>query len=72
VPDNEQGELQGSLTSLNSVAAIIGPILMTTLFYKFTEKEAAIYFPGAPFMAAAILSLISLLLIVKTLKKNAQ
>ncbi len=70
VPANEQGELQGSLTSLNSVAAIIGPILMTTLFYKFTEKGAAVYFPGAPFMAAAILSLISLLLIVRTLRKN--
>ena len=71
VPANEQGELQGSLTSLNSIAAIIGPILMTTLFYKFTEKGAIVYFPGAPFMAAAILSLISLLLIIKTLKKNA-
>lgn len=71
VPANEQGELQGSLTSLNSVAAIIGPILMTSLFYKFTEKGTSIYFPGAPFMAAAILSLISLLLIIRTLKKNA-
>ena len=37
---------------------------------KFTEKGAAVYFPGAPFMAAAILSLISLLLIVRTLRKN--
>ena len=70
VPANEQGELQGSLTSLNSVAAIIGPILMTSLFYKFTAKDAPIYFPGASFMAAAILTTISLLLIIRTLKKN--
>jgi DHA1 family tetracycline resistance protein-like MFS transporter len=70
IPANEQGELQGSLTSLNSVAAIIGPILMTSLFYKFTEKGAPIYFPGAPFMAAAVLSLLSLLLIVRTLNKD--
>jgi DHA1 family tetracycline resistance protein-like MFS transporter len=71
VPANEQGELQGSLTSLNSVAAIIGPILMTYLFYKFTAKDTPIYFPGASFMAAAILSTISLVLIVRTLKKNS-
>lgn len=70
VPANEQGELQGSLTSLNSVAAIIGPIFMTYLFYKFTAKEAPIYFPGAAFMASAILTVISLILIVRTLKKN--
>lgn len=70
VPANEQGELQGSLTSLNSVAAIIGPILMTFLFYKFTAKDAPIYFPGASFMAAAILTTISLLLIIRTLRKN--
>lgn len=70
VPANEQGELQGSLTSLNSVAAIIGPILMTFLFYKFTAKDAPIYFPGASFMAAAILTTISLLLIIRTLRRN--
>jgi DHA1 family tetracycline resistance protein-like MFS transporter len=70
VPANEQGELQGSLTSLNSVAAIIGPIFMTSLFYNFTAKDAPIYFPGAAFMAAAILTAISLLLIIRTLRKN--
>lgn len=70
VPANEQGELQGSLTSLNSVAAIIGPIFMTFLFYKFTAKDAPIYFPGASFMAAAILTTISLVLIIRTLRKN--
>lgn len=71
VPANEQGELQGSLTSLNSIAAIIGPVLMTGLFYKFTAKDAPIYFPGVPFLASVILTTISLLLIIRTLKKNA-
>lgn len=70
IPANEQGELQGSLTSLNSVAAIIGPILMTSLFYQYTSKDAPIYFPGIPFVAAAILSICSLVLIGITLKKN--
>ncbi|PLK42404.1 MULTISPECIES: TCR/Tet family MFS transporter [unclassified Emticicia] len=70
VPPNEQGELQGSLTSLNSVASIIGPVLMTGLFYRFTEKGAPVYFPGVPFLAAAILTTISLILIIKTLRKH--
>jgi len=55
VPNNEQGELQGSMTSLISLASIIGPILMTGVFYKFTNEEALFYFPGAPFFLGAIL-----------------
>src|SRR5579872_1146106 len=36
VPENEQGELQGALTSLMSATMIIGPLLMTNLFAYFT------------------------------------
>jgi DHA1 family tetracycline resistance protein-like MFS transporter len=57
VPDNEQGELQGALTSLMSVTSIIGPLLMNNLFAYFTSKTAIIYFPGAAFFTAAILIL---------------
>ncbi|MBA4851021.1 TCR/Tet family MFS transporter [Emticicia sp. BO119] len=71
IPANEQGELQGSLTSLNSVASIIGPLLMTSLFARFTAKDAPIYFPGVPFLASVILTLLSLLLIVRTLNKHS-
>ncbi|MBK9637546.1 MAG: TCR/Tet family MFS transporter [Bacteroidetes bacterium] len=55
VPANEQGELQGALTSLISVTSIIGPPLMTNLFAFFTGKNGVIYFPGAAFMMGAIL-----------------
>jgi len=67
VPDNEQGELQGALTSLMSVTSIIGPVLMTGLFSYFTAKSAPVYFPGAPFMMAALLVLVSAFLARKTL-----
>ena len=70
IPANEQGELQGSLTSLNSVASIIGPVLMTSLFARFTAKDAPVYFPGVPFLASVILTTISLLLIIRTLRKH--
>ena len=51
VPANEQGELQGALTSLVSVTAIVGPPLMTGLFAYFTAPGAPVHFPGAAFLA---------------------
>ncbi len=70
VPANEQGELQGAITSLVSLTSVIGPILMTTLFSVFTAKTAAIYFPGAPFMMGTLLTVISFVIAVITLRKN--
>jgi DHA1 family tetracycline resistance protein-like MFS transporter len=55
VPDNEQGELQGTLTGLMSLTAIFGPLLMTHLFSAFTGKQAYFEFPGAPFLVGAVL-----------------
>lgn len=62
VPANEQGELQGGLTSLQSVTAIIGPPLMTGLFAYFTRHDTNLYFPGAPLLMGAVLALISTIL----------
>lgn len=59
VAANEQGELQGALTSLMSVTATIGPPLMTNIFYYFSEKNAAFRFPGAPFFLAFIMMAVS-------------
>ncbi len=70
VPPNEQGELQGSLTSLVSITSIIGPLLMSNLFYYFTHSNAPIYFAGAPFLAGAALCLVSLLLAHRELSKS--
>lgn len=62
VPPSEQGELQGALTSLISATAIIGPLVMTNLFAWFTKPGAPVYFPGAPFLAGAVLTFTSILL----------
>lgn len=59
VPANEQGELQGALTSLISVTAMIGPPVMTGLFSYFTHKSAPVQLPGAPFDLGAVLVLAS-------------
>lgn len=69
VSSNEQGELQGALTSLISLTSIVGPLLMTNLFAYFSEKDTWYYFPGASFLAAAILTLFSLFFAVRTLRK---
>nr|WP_068890009.1 TCR/Tet family MFS transporter [Pedobacter panaciterrae] len=71
VPQNEQGELQGALTSLMSVTAIIGPLFMTNLFAWFTRPGATIKFAGAPFLAGAVLMLISVLIAFRTMKGHS-
>lgn len=70
VPDNEQGELQGGLTSLISVTSIVGPPLMTGIFAFYTSKESSMYFPGAPFLLAGVLTLISGVLAYRSLRKK--
>lgn len=61
VPPNEQGELQGALTSLMSLTSVLGPIMMTSTFAYFTGPTAPFYFPGASFLLGALLMLFSLI-----------
>lgn len=70
IPANEQGELQGGFTSLMSLAAIIGPLMMNGTFAWFTGENAPVYFPGAAMILGAVLTLISSLLARNTLKKH--
>jgi DHA1 family tetracycline resistance protein-like MFS transporter len=70
VPDNEQGELQGALTSLMSLTAIIGPLLMNNLFAYATNKNSLFYLPGASFYLGAILMIIAAFLAYRTLSKQ--
>lgn len=59
IPAHEQGELQGSLISLTSLASIINPILSTHLFAAFTRVELKHIVPGAPYFCAAFMSLLA-------------
>ena len=65
IPDNEQGQLQGALTSMMAATGIIGPLMMTSIFAYFTAENAPIYFPGAPFVTGAVLVAICLFLILR-------
>ncbi len=70
VPANVQGELQGAIASLMSLAAIIGPLLMNNLFFYFTRSKAPIHLPGAPFLLAAVLMATSAIIAFGTLHPN--
>lgn len=70
VADNQQGELQGAVSSMMSATAIIGPPLMTGLFAFFTKDYAPLYFPGAPMLMGFVLSIVGLILVRRVLKKN--
>ena len=52
IPPAEQGELQGAVASIQSLSAIVGPPLMTTVFARFSAEGAAIHAPGAPFIVS--------------------
>jgi|TARA_B110000483_G_C18197144_1_gene543517 DHA1 family tetracycline resistance protein-like MFS transporter len=69
IPANAQGELQGALSSVNSVTAIIGPLIMTQLFAVFTGPEASFYFPGISFLAAAFLSAVCLMIFIPVVRR---
>ena len=70
VPANEQGELQGALTGLMSLTSILGPFMMTGLFYYFTKSSAPVHFPGISFLLGGLLMLGSAVIAYIVLKKE--
>lgn len=70
VARNQQGALQGALTSLMSLTTIIGPFIMTNLFKYFTTDKAPFLLPGIPFFLGALFMLMALLVIMKVFRKE--
>ena len=66
MPANAQGELQGAIGSMAGLVAILSPPFMTQLFAYFSADEAIVHFPGAPFFAAALFTLLALALLLRT------
>ena len=66
----EQGELQGGLTLLSSISLGAGPLIMGYSFKFFTHKDSSVYFPGSPYILGALLMLISILLVLRSLRKD--
>lgn len=64
VPPSAQGELQGAMTSLFSVTAIIAPLLYTNIFSWFTGPDAPVEFGGAAYVVAGLFLSGALLVLV--------
>ncbi len=60
VSDDAQGELQGVLASLVSLATIIAPLVMTQVFARFSGDYAQVFAPGAPFLLSAVIMLFTI------------
>lgn len=67
-PSKDQGELQGTLVSITSLTSIIGPLLYTGLFSFFTKPDHY-PLPGAPYVAAAFIAALCLLLVFMNRRK---
>ena len=71
VAEDAQGELQGAVASAMSITSIIGPLIMTATFGAYADDKG-LFFPGAPYLLAAMISLIGLLLAARNIYRMAQ
>lgn len=69
--DNQQGELQGVLSSINAIGMVVAPLLFTQVFWQFTATTSPVFLPGAPFLAAAVLMAVSGAIYALTLRAAA-
>jgi DHA1 family tetracycline resistance protein-like MFS transporter len=69
VQKDEQGELQGFMTSVMSITAMLGPILMSSLFAWFTDGTISTSVPGAPYFASAFFCVVAFVWMFYVLRK---
>lgn len=62
-PADQQGELQGVLSSVAAIATGVAPMVMTGVFAAFTRPDAPVFAPGAPFLLAAGIMLVAVTLL---------
>ncbi|WP_213737514.1 MFS transporter [Bradyrhizobium sp. dw_411] len=67
VAGDQQGQLQGATTSVQSVAQLVGPFLFTLIFAYFIGGQAPMKLPGAPFLLASTLLMLALAIAARTL-----
>jgi DHA1 family tetracycline resistance protein-like MFS transporter len=65
-----QGELQGAMASITSIAAVVSPLFMTQLFSRFSATGAPVYLPGAPYLVSAALVFLCVLICARATKAH--
>jgi len=69
IPLNEQGAVQGALTSLQSLTGIAGPVLATHLFGFFISDAAPLHIPGAAFYFGSMLVATAVVVAIRSLRR---
>ena len=70
VAPDQQGQLQGATSSVQSVSQLLGPFPFTLTFAYFIGSDAPLKLPGAPFLLASVLLLLAFVIAVRTLAGN--
>jgi len=71
VDARSQGELQGAVQSIGSIAQIIGPPLYATALARFSGPGAIIDLPGMPLLLAAAIGVVALVLFLRGTAERA-
>jgi MFS transporter, DHA1 family, tetracycline resistance protein len=66
VAPDQQGQLQGANSSVQSISQLLGPFLFTLTFAYFIGAQAPVKLPGAPFFLASALVLLAILIAART------
>jgi DHA1 family tetracycline resistance protein-like MFS transporter len=67
VAQDQQGQLQGATSSVQSLSQLVGPFLFTLTFAYFIGAQAPLKLPGAPFLLASALLVLALVIAARTL-----
>jgi DHA1 family tetracycline resistance protein-like MFS transporter len=71
VAPDQQGQLQGATTSVQSLSQFVGPFLFTLTFAYFIGAQAPLKLPGAPFLLASALLVLALVIAARTTARRA-
>jgi DHA1 family tetracycline resistance protein-like MFS transporter len=67
VAPDQQGQLQGANSSVQSISQLLGPSVFTLTFAYFIGALTPVHLPGAPFFLASVLVLLALGIAARTL-----
>ncbi|MEM7082474.1 MAG: TCR/Tet family MFS transporter [Pseudomonadota bacterium] len=71
VSEDAQGELQGGLSSLTSIAMILSPLIYNGTFALTAGAQPIVHYPGSPFIVAATISVIALWFYARRTRRDA-
>ncbi|MEO1370326.1 MAG: MFS transporter, partial [Acidobacteriota bacterium] len=71
VSPSDQGKVQGALTSMMSLAAIVAPLTFVSgLFSFFISDRAPVQLPGAPFFFGSMMMAVALAVLLRVFSRH--